>query len=209
MKLIGLKQSTCTQRILMLLEELQVPYELQNVNMSKGEHKTAEHLNMQPFGKIPVLQDDELTLFESRCILRYIAKKYQSKLNLYGENDKERALVDNWIEAEGQNYHGPISTVVYELAFKRFHDPSAVTDEDIVKKNLQLLNSVLDVYESILSKRQYIAGDRFTIADISYLPYAVYLMDIAGVREPFESHPHVLEWINRLKGRESWKRVVG
>lgn len=78
LKVRGSAMSTCTRRVLTALEELHVPYELVNIDLSKGEHKAPAYVEKyQPFGQIPSLEEaDGTVLFESRAILRYIALKY-------------------------------------------------------------------------------------------------------------------------------------
>lgn len=77
LKLYGLREATCTQRVLTALAELGVTdYELIAVNLYAGEQKQPSHLAMQPFGKIPVLDDDGYLIFESRAICKYLARKY-------------------------------------------------------------------------------------------------------------------------------------
>jgi glutathione S-transferase len=75
-KVYGAKSSTCTQRVLTALLEKNVPFELVTINLSVGEHKSEKYLKLQPFGKVPVLDDDGFILFESRAIAKYIAAKY-------------------------------------------------------------------------------------------------------------------------------------
>jgi len=76
LKLHGMRGSTCTQRVLLPLAEKGIPFEIVPINLFGGEQKQPAHLAKQPFGKIPVLEDDGYFLFESRAIAKYIAKKY-------------------------------------------------------------------------------------------------------------------------------------
>lgn len=76
LKLYGMKVSTCTQRVLAVLNEKNVDFELITVNLTKGEQQAPDHLAKQPFGRIPVLDDDGFLVYESRAICKYIAKKY-------------------------------------------------------------------------------------------------------------------------------------
>jgi len=77
LKIHGARGSTCTQRVLTALYEKDVPYELVTVDFKVGEHKSEKYMSTkQPFGKVPVLEDDGFILFESRAIAKYIAKKY-------------------------------------------------------------------------------------------------------------------------------------
>ncbi|CAM6107293.1 unnamed protein product [Calypogeia fissa] len=80
LKVYGMAPSTCTARVLLALFEKHVTdFEIVDVDLGKGEHKKPEFLKIQPFGVIPVLQDGDLTLFESRAIARYIAYKYEKQ----------------------------------------------------------------------------------------------------------------------------------
>ncbi|CAI7882950.1 unnamed protein product, partial [Closterium sp. NIES-54] len=119
-KIYGLKLSTCTKRVLTALEEKNVTdYEFVTIDLSKGEQKSAEFKKKQPFGVIPVLEDEEVELFESRAIARYVADKYAEQgTNLLGSTLKERALVNLWLEVESQNYNPPISGLIAEKIFK-------------------------------------------------------------------------------------------
>ena len=153
------------------------------------------------------LTNGDLILFESRTILKYLARKYRKLGNLFGSNIKEEAIIDNWIEAEGQNYYPAIMPLLYELVFNKFKDPNAIPNQDIVNESLQKFNDILDVYEKRLEGREYIALDHFTIADLSYVPYSACLVK-AGLLSPFVSHPNVNAWLNRLYDRESWKKVT-
>ena len=81
-KLYGMAMFTCTRRVRCVLEEMGLPYELVLVDLSKGEHKQPAHLAIQPFGQVPVLEDNDGTkIFESRAIMRYLLKKYPTEGN--------------------------------------------------------------------------------------------------------------------------------
>jgi glutathione S-transferase len=79
LKIHGDKVSTCTQRALTALNEKSVEYVLVPVNLFAREHKSENYMALQPFGKVPVLDDDGFILFESRAIAMYIAKKYANQ----------------------------------------------------------------------------------------------------------------------------------
>lgn len=81
-KIYGMRQSTCTQRVLIALAEKRVTdYELVIVNLFAGEQTLPAHLALQPFAKIPVLEDDGYFVYESRAICKYIARKYAGQGN--------------------------------------------------------------------------------------------------------------------------------
>jgi glutathione S-transferase len=77
LKIHGFAQSTCTQRVLTVVNELAIKdYELVVVNLYAGEQTLPGHIALHPFGKIPVLEDDGYFVYESRAICKYLALKY-------------------------------------------------------------------------------------------------------------------------------------
>ncbi len=203
LKLYGDRIATCTMRAQVVLEELGREYELVQVSLSSGEHKTPEHLARQPFGKVPALEDGDFTMFESRAICRYLARGTPLA---GGEDTHQAALVDTWMEVEGHNYGPSVSGVVYEKVFKPMLF-GGEPDQAVMDKHLKQLENVLDVYETTLSKKTYLAGDELSIADLVHLPYTVYLIEKGGITEPFETRPNVWRWLTSLRELPSWQRV--
>lgn len=196
----GDARATCTQRVIVLLEELDLKYDIKHIDLMKGEQKTKEFLELQPFGKVPVVKYDDRVLFESRSILRYIAKNNTENKDLYGGTD-----VDIWLEAESQNYNPPASKIVYEKVFKKWRGERA--DMEVVKASVEELERVLDVYEKRLSSVPYIAGDEFSIADISHIPYTNLLLK-CGYKSLYKDRPNVYRWIKRIIKRESVQYII-
>ena len=196
----GDARATCTQRVIVLLEELDLKYDIKHIDLMKGEQKTKEFLELQPFGKVPVVKYDDRVLFESRSILRYISKNNTENKDLYGGTD-----VDIWLEAESQNYNPPASRIVYEKVFKKWRGERA--DMEVVKASVEELKRVLDVYEKRLSSVPYIAGDEFSIADISHIPYTNLLLK-CGYKSLYKDRPNVYRWIKRIIKRESVQYII-
>jgi glutathione S-transferase len=196
----GDARATCTQRVLILLEELDLKYDIKTVDLSKGEHKTPEFLKLQPFGKVPAVKYDDRNLFESRSILRYIAKNNTDIKDLLGGTD-----VDIWLEVESQNYNPPVSRIVNEKMFKKWRGEKP--DLEVVKRSVEELEGVLDVYEKRLSTVPYLGGEEFSIADISHIPYTNYLLK-CGYKELFKKRTNVYKWLKRIIKRDSVQYIV-
>ena len=80
LKIYGSLMSTCTKRVVTTLHEKQVPFEVVEVDFAAGEHKSAKYLEKHPFGKIPLLEDEDgFLVYESRAICRYIEAKYKDQ----------------------------------------------------------------------------------------------------------------------------------
>lgn len=71
LKLYGSAMST--SRVLVTLLEMELPYEFILIDIAKGDQKSEEYVKLQPFGKVPVLDDDGFLMFESRAICKYLA----------------------------------------------------------------------------------------------------------------------------------------
>ncbi|CAI0435455.1 unnamed protein product [Linum tenue] len=206
-KVYGPPLSTAVSRVLACLIEKDVAFQLVPVSMAKGEHKKPDFLKLQPFGQVPAFQDDSISLFESRAICRYICEKYPDKGNtaLYPANPLAKASVDQWLEAESQSFNPPSGVLVFQLAFApRMKIPQ---DPKAIKLNQDKLKKVLDVYEKRLSESKFLAGDEFSLADLSHLPNADYLVDVAGKGEVFGSRENVGRWWEEISGREAWNKV--
>ena len=191
----GDARATCTQRVLILLEELDLKYDLKSVDLSKGDHKTPEFMELQPFGKVPAIKYDDRVVFESRSILRYIAKNNVEIKDFLGGTD-----VDIWLEVESQNYNPPVSRIVNEKLFKKWRGERP--DLEVVKSSVEELERVLDVYERRLATVPFIGGEEFSIADISHIPYTNYLLK-CGYKELYKGRPNVYKWLKRIVKRDS------
>ncbi|KAK9271096.1 hypothetical protein L1049_026685 [Liquidambar formosana] len=207
-KVYGPPLSTAVSRVLACLLEKDVEFQLITINMAKGEHKKPDFLKIQPFGQVPAFQDDSISLFESRAICRYICDKYADRGNkgLYGTNPLEKASIDQWLEAEGQSFNPPSSALVFQLAFAP--RMKLKQDEGVIKQSEEKLAKVLDVYEKRLGDSRFLAGDEFTVADLSHLPNTQYLVNGTQKGEMFTSRKNVGRWWGEISSRDSWKKVV-
>ncbi len=202
--LYGSKMATCTQRVLILLEELELKYDFVNVDLMKGEQKNNSFLKMNPFGRVPAVEYDTYNIFESRTILRYISKNNNDYKDLTLDDSVH---VDMWLEAEAQNMSPVISKIVYEKMFKKWKDPKAVVDEDLISKEMDNLRKVLSVYEERLSESRYIGGESFSIADISNIPY-IHAFVKCGYKSVLKEFPTTYRWIKKIMLRDSVKQVL-
>ncbi|OIV99011.1 hypothetical protein TanjilG_29414 [Lupinus angustifolius] len=208
-KVYGPAMSTAVSRVLATLIEKDIQFQLVPLNMSKGEHKKPDFLKIQPFGQVPAFQDDDISLFESRAISRYVCEKHVDKGNkgLYGTNPLAKASIDQWLEAEGQSFSPPSSTLVFQLAFAP--RMKIKQDEGLIKLNQEKLAKVLDVYDKRLGETRFLAGDEFSLADLSHLPNTQYLLGTeTGELFTSDARKNVSRWWNEISTRDSWKKVV-
>ncbi|XP_028771067.1 glutathione S-transferase F13-like [Neltuma alba] len=206
-KLHGLAMSTNTSRVMVCLHEKDVEFELVPVDVFAGEHKLPPFLSKNPFGLIPALEDDDLTLFESRAITAYLAEKYkETGPDLIRKSDpKEAALVRMWAEVESQTYDPAISPIIFEYLVSPFQDKEP--NQSVIDASVEKLKNVLDVYEERLSKTKYLAGDFFSLADLNQMTSTHYFMK-TPCAYMINDRPHVKAWWEDISSRPSFQKLV-
>jgi len=140
---------------------------------------------------------------ESRAIIRYIANKYEGQgTALYGKDINGRAKVDQWLEVEGQNFNSAIRSSLGVVS-------KPPVDEVLLTETIGKLGKVLDIYEDHLSKTQYLAGDFFSLADLSHMTTGWKLFDKYKQGSIlFEGRPHVKAWWENISSRPAFKKLL-
>ncbi|KAI3862653.1 hypothetical protein MKW92_048955 [Papaver armeniacum] len=207
LKLYGIPMSTCTTRAMICLHEKEVEFDLVPVDLYAGEHKQPSYLSKNPFGQVPLLEDDHLTLFESRAITRYVSEKYEKTgIDLLRKhNIKEAALVNQWVEIESQHYNPVILPIIYEIFVSPITGQSP--DKTVIDANVEKLGKVLDIYEDRLSNNKYLAGDFYSLADLHHLSYTYYMMKTEWA-SLINSRPHVKAWWEDISSRPAFVKVA-
>ncbi|QRV78842.1 glutathione S-transferase [Ceratobasidium sp. AG-Ba] len=206
-KIHGHPFSTCTKRVATVCNELGVKYEIVEVDMVKGAHKTPEYIeNFQPFGIIPVLEDSDGTkIYESRAIGRYLTAKYGKDSGLLPPSTDVKAygLFEQAASIEYSSFDPPASGLTKERVFNpMFKVP---TNEVLATHFENSLKTKLEGYERVLAKQKYLAGDHITLADLFHLPYGTFVNQINP--ELIGSKPNLKRWWDDISSRESWKAL--
>jgi glutathione S-transferase len=178
-KLYNFPRSGHAHRVELMLSLLQLPTELIFVDLTKGEHKTPEFLALNPFGQVPVIDDEGVVLAESTAILVYLAQKY-GKGRWLPSDPVGAARVQRWLSvASGQIASGPNQARLVTV-FGAAHN----ADEVIARSH-----ALLKVIDQELAHSDFLVGNEPTIADVaaySYIAHApegnVSLADYANVR---------------------------
>ncbi|KAG8686774.1 hypothetical protein FRC08_012325 [Ceratobasidium sp. 394] len=206
-QIYGVPLSTCTKRVMTICNELGINYEISTVDLFKGEHKAPEYVSSkQPFGAIPVIVDEDGTqLFESRAICRYLTAKYGKDSGLMPASDDLKAygLFEQAASIECTSFDPAASGLTYERVFAKAF--GAEGNEALASKHIKTLENKMEGYERILSKQQYLAGDKISLADLFHLPYGSFVNNISP--EIMGSKPHVKKWWDDISSRPSWVKV--
>lgn len=197
LKIWGRPDSTPTQRVMWICRELGVAYEMSLVGGPHGGLDTPEYLEKNPNRQVPAVEVDGTVLWESNTIVRYIAARYGGQ-RLWISDPLARANAEKWMDW-GLSVAVPAMVPSY-MAIIRGGDRSMIASS--VKKSA----AAWRVAESGLSDgRAYLAGDTFSVADISLGPL-VYRYLKLDIERP--SLPRVEAWYERLTERPLYRELV-
>ena len=190
-----------TMKTLYVLEELGVDYEFCFVDLLKGEHMTDSFRDMNPAGKVPVLEHDGEFLSESGSLCRYVAGVEKSPL--YPADKLQRARVDQWMTFF-TCHPGRWLTKLY---FERIIKPKAKlgeTDEAGCAEAVKLAHQQLRIVDNWLEHTDWLANDALSIAD----PFAfAYVEQVNAIDFPLEDFSRIRAWFARVETRESTARA--
>ncbi|PTL84120.1 glutathione S-transferase family protein [Vitiosangium sp. GDMCC 1.1324] len=205
MKLYGNPMSTCTRKVLTTLAEKGHEAQFVLIDLAKGQQKSPEYMAKQPFGVVPYLEDDGLSMYESRAIIRYLDAKLAGP-KLTPSDLPSLARMEQWISIEHSYFSPNAMGIVMELFFKPMR--GLTPDMDKVNKGRDGSARALDVADRALMSQAHLAGDKFSLADICWMPYLQYL-SATPHGNLITERPHVKSWWQRISTRPSWKKVVG
>lgn len=174
-------------RVELLLGMLGLPFAAVDVDLLTGAHRKPEFLALNPFGQVPVLQDGDLSLFDSNAILVYLAKRYDAAGRWLPEDPAAAARVQQWLSvAAGQLVNGPNTARLVTL-FK------APLDHD---RALAISGQLFGVIDRHLASRDYLATDHATIADLAIYSYTAHAPE-GGVS--LDAFPSLKRWLKRVE----------
>ncbi|KAH0432943.1 hypothetical protein CcaCcLH18_06058 [Colletotrichum camelliae] len=206
--LYGARGSTNTDRVrLTLAEGGFTDYELVLINLQKWEHKSEEHMKRHPWGKVPVvIFPDGFTLYESRVICKYLAKKYCFRL-LPPDSDKEATALFEQAQSEEMLYFAdPAGKIAFEMFVKKKF-AGLPPDETIVSGATRSVEAFLDVAERALQQSDYMTGEDFTLVDIYYVPLIQRLF-VCGYADLILGRKAVSAWWNRVVNRPAIQQML-
>jgi len=181
-------------------EAMGMAYEKEVVDMQSGQHKSPAYLAINPYGKVPAMQDGDFKMAESAAIMRYMARKEGS--DFYPDDICARGEVDQWIDFV--NHH--IRSAVGRVQFNRFAAPllGAQTDESSIQTGLRLLENNLPIIENRLSENAFLCGDKMTLADIAVVaafePENTAKLDLSA-------YTNLTAWLKTRRGEKFYTNV--
>ena len=195
-KLYDFSLSPRARKVRITLEAKGLAYEKVLIDITKGEQKTPEYLAINPYGKVPALQDNGTTVYESTIIMEYLNDTYPSP-PLLPDDVGQRARARVLMHYADNPYEHAVATLAAELLLKPIQGGAA--DHEVVSQANAALNLCFDHLANELGHNDFLVGSTLTLADIPYVSWAL-LFPRLNVDIP---HPRLEAWINRLKEQPS------
>lgn len=187
-------------RIIWLLEELELPYEVNKMAFHPKDLKTEEHRKRHPLGRIPVLDDGDIRIYESGAIVEYVIERHKNGGLKPHINSDEFPQYLQWFHYCEGMVMPPINTIVVQTILL----PEERRDEIVLKQAKNLLTKALIPVDENLENKKYLIGG-FSGADIM-LGHACYMSNMIGCVT--DSMVSLKDYVNRISERPSFKTAI-
>ncbi|VAH72021.1 unnamed protein product [Triticum turgidum subsp. durum] len=177
-----------------------------NIEFETVKDSYKDILRLQSTRSVPVpFYDGPTFRQESRAICRYIAETYEQRGYpfLLGKDVLERASIEQWLRHEEHAFDPPSRALFCHLAF-----PFPDEDMSDIDREKRKLEEVLEVYEQRLGESKFLAGNKFTLADLVHLPNTHHIVTSEEFAYLYDSRKNVQRWWNTISARDSWQQVV-
>jgi glutathione S-transferase len=189
---------TRSVRIIWLLEELGVPYQLERVAFTPP---TVPFSQKTPYGKVPAIEDGEVTMIESGAILEYLLERYGEGRLAPAPGSPERGPFLQWIHFAEATVLPPIGEIVRHTVFK----PPAERVQSVVDDARARLKPTLDVVERALERNEYLLASGFSAADIMM---GVSLMIARRLKSLDPGFANIAAYLARLEPRPALRTAL-
>jgi len=185
--------STYARRVRIALLEKDIDFEPVILDMAARAHRAPEYLALNPYGRVPTIDDDGFVLYESAAILQYLEATHPAPA-LLPADARGRARVDMHLRLCDLQMARPTGIIIFPKRFlsqERWDRAAMAQAKADIEKHLAIV-------EQTLGDRSFLVGDAYTLADVSYTPFLQFLplMEI-------EPPPRVAAWRRRLLERPS------
>ena len=189
------------RKVRMFLAEKNITnVEMIEINMMEGEHKTPEYRAIAPNSRIPALQlDDGTVIMESTAICRYLESLHPEP-NLFGESPIEIASIEMWQARIFNELMIPLA-----MGFRHLHPAMSALETQNkeygeTQKNIGIKS--LKYFNSVLSESEFVAGDRYTFADIQMITTTDFFIGLNRLN--LDDYPNIKRHAELMSQRESF-----
>jgi glutathione S-transferase len=190
------------QKVRIVLAEKGLSYELVQIDFTQGEQRKPDFLRFNPFGRVPVLIDEDITVYDSTVIAEYLEDEYPEPPLLPAIGSSAlRARARTWEDFADTSFTPQVGQLMGEMG-----KPETDRDPARLQRFHRSIERVLDFLNHELQGQEYLA-QQFSIADIGFVPRLVVLKDLG--LDPAQNRPNVDAWLNRMIDRPSIQSLEG
>lgn len=195
----GRASSVNVQKVMWALAECEIAHQRIDAGGKYGHTNTPEFAAMNPLRRVPVWQEDGLTVWESHAILRHLARGPAAAL--WPETRVDQALTEQWIEFATTTLLPPLIGVFFQTVRLPLGERSAIA----LEKHRQALDAAMSILDARLQQSTWLAGPDLGLADIAVgTPmYRYFTMEI-----PRPDRAAVSDWYGRLTARPAYRDTV-
>jgi glutathione S-transferase len=200
-KIWGRRSSFNVQKVLWLIGELGLAHEHIPAGGSFGRLDDPDFRALNPHGRVPVLEDGDLAVWESHTILRYLAAQF-GRGSFWLDDAGERSRIERWMDWS-QTVLQPDFLVGVFWGYYRTPEPQR--DWPAIRRSLGRCADHFRLLDDLLETRLYLMGDQLSLADIP-IGTSLYRYFELGIERP--DLPHVAAWYERLQQRPAYRAHV-
>ena len=189
-------------RIHWALEELGIAYDKVKVDLGAGDQKKPEYLALNPNGKVPLVVDEGVPIFESVAILIYLGERYGVDKGLFPEATMKRAEALKWIAWAGVTL-GETGGRLMRNTSERF--PAEERNPAAGERAKKELTEELAMVDKALEGKDYLLGDKFTFADLAIAGFVPFLARLGVDLGPYKN---IQAWVGRCTGRPALAKAM-
>lgn len=178
---------------------LNTSVEFVRVDLAKGEHKAPTYLAINPNGKIPALQDGDVTLWESNAIMCHLARK--AKSDLWPADPAKQIEVMKWLSWNSEHFTRHTGTLYFNYVVKPKFGLGA-PDEKAAEEAIGFAKQFAAVLDRELEGRTFLLGDHLTVADFAV---SVTLPHAEKIRLPLDGLKNIARWKSQLEEIPAWR----
>jgi glutathione S-transferase len=186
-------------RVLWLLEELGLPYELVRVDFQPPARNF--FLQQTPSGKIPTLEDGDIVMFESGAIIEYLLEQYGAGRLAPAPGSRDRAAFLQWLHFAESTAFPPLGILVWLTRYRA----DAAGHASLIDDTRRRAAAGLDVLERQLAQTPYLVGDGFTAADIM-MGFTLVAARFLGPLD--DRYPALNAYLARLQERPAFQKAI-
>ena len=187
-------------RIIWLMEELELEYEVNVMPFSKEGLKSDEHRARHALGRVPVLEDGEVMIFESGAIIEYVLTRHKEGGLKPKTDSPEFPYYLQWFHYCEGMVMPPMNQIVVQTILL----PPERRDENVLKQAKNLLTKSLIMVNANLADKEYLIGD-FSAADLM-LGHACYMSNRMGCVT--DEMQHIKDYVARISARPAFKKAI-